>query len=260
MKRNLFSLRGALLGLTILLAASCIMNVDGPQSKYEAYVQVGYGPETMSDLGTFLSKFFNGGTDSVSVVDCFYYGPIYHYAKVSEDKTTLLGGLTMCFGVDTLVAPDRRPAPRAVCDKKGGYGGSFGYAVFHDTLSTCMPEHTIEVLIPNEESTSRPYNVYVQNTHAVVEAVKYGVGLEGGPFGNEDWMDLTIKASFNGASSGEKTVRLVDGKKLLDGWTEVDLSSMSKTNAVDLVLTSSRPDMPLYVCLDNFTFYYLEIY
>ena len=258
MKRNLF-VRGALAGLTILLAASC-MDVDGPQSKYEAYVQVGYGPEAWGQMDAFLSQFFNGGKDSVSVTESFYYGPVYHYAKVAEDKKTLLGGLTMCFGIDTLVTPDRRPAPRAVCDKNGGCGGSFGYAVFHDTLSTAMPEHTILVYIPNDESTSKPYNVFVQNTHAVAEAVRYGVGLEGGPFGDDDWMDLTFKASFRGASSGEKTVRLVDGKKMLGEWTEVDLTGMGPSDAMDLVLTSSRADMPLYVCLDNFTFYYLEVY
>lgn len=252
-------IRGALLGLTFFLAASCL-GTDGPQSRYEAYVKVGYGPESWSQMESFLSEFFKGGTDSVSVTESFYYGPVYHYAKLTEDKTELLGGISMCYGIDSLFAPDRRPARRAVCDKKGGYGGSFGYAVFHDTLSTQMPEHAIQIYIPNEESTCTPYGVYVQNTHAVVEAVKYGVGLEGGPFGNDDWMDLTFKASYKGASSGEKTVRIVDGQKLLDGWTEVDLSKMTRTDAMDLVLTSSRPDMPLYVCLDNFIFYYLEIY
>ena len=100
----------------------------------------------------------------------------------------------------------------------------------------------------------------MQNSHAVVEAVKYGIGLADGPFGEDDWMDLTFKAYYKGASAGEKTVRLVDGKKPLSEWTEVDLSSMTKTDAMDLVLTSSRPDMPLYVCLDDFVFYYLEIY
>lgn len=258
MKHNLL-VRGALVGLTIALAASC-MSMDGPQSKYEAYIQVGYGPESPTQVESFISAFFNGGADSVSVAGTFYYGPVYHYAEISEDKTTVLGGLTMCIGVDTLVAPDRRPAPWAVCDKEGGHGGSLGYAVFHDTLSTLMPDHPIETYIPNDESTCMPYLVYVQNSHAVVEAVKYGVGLSGGPFGDSDWMDLTIKASRNGASAGEKTVRLVDGKKLLEGWTEVDLSKMTEADAVDLVLTSSRSDMPLYVCLDDFIFYYLEIY
>lgn len=258
MKHNL-SVRVALMGLTILLSASCL-NVDGPQSKYEAYVQVGYGPENSSQLETFLTTFFNGGKDSVSVAGSFSYGPVYHYAKVDEGTKTLQGGIAMCIGVDSLVAPDRRPARWAVCDKDGAHGGSFGYAVFHDTLSTLMPEHTIETFIPNDESTCKPYAVFVQNSHAVVEAVKYGVGLEGGPFGDDDWMDLTIKAFRKGASAGEKTVRLVSGKKPLEEWTEVDLSKMSEADAVDLSLTSSRPDMPLYVCLDDFIFYYLEIY
>ena len=258
MKPNLF-VRVALVGLTIIMAASCL-GMDGPQSKYEAYVQVGYGPENPSQLESFLAAFFNGGKDSVSVTGSFSYGPVYQYAKLSEDEKTILGGIAMCIGRDTLFAPDRRPAPWAVCDKGGGNNGTFGYAVFHDTLSTLMPEHAIQTYIPNDQSTCKPYMVFVQNSHAVVEAVKYGVGLEGGPFGEGDWMDLTNKATRNGASAGEKTVRHVDGKKLLEGWTEVDLSKMEEADAVDLSLTSSRPDMPLYVCLDDFVFYYLEIY
>ena len=256
MKVNLMK-RGALLGLLVLSAVACFKPMDDVQSRYEAYVQVRYEPYSYGDLPQFLSEFFKGGTDSVSVSESFYYGPVYHYAKQDEDGA--FGGFAMCIGMDTTVTPSRRPAPLAVCDV-GGNSKSIGYAVFHDTLSVLMPEHDVLVYIPNDESTAKPHNVYVQNTHAVVEAVKYGVGLADGPFREGDWMDLTFKASFKGEPAGEKKVRLVDGTHLLDKWTEVDLSEMTKSDALDLTVSCSRPDMPLYVALDDLCFYYLEVY
>ena len=256
MNKNLMK-RCAPLGLVALLAISCFKPMDDVQSRYEAYVQVRYEPTSYSDLPQFLSDFFKGGTDSVSVTESFYYGPVYHYAKL--DEAGGFGGFAMCIGMDTLVTPDRRPAPLAVC-AVGGNSKSMGYAVFHDTLSVLMPEHDVLVYIPNDESTAKPHSVFVQNTHAVVEAVKYGVGLADGPFKEGDWMDLTFKGSFKGNPSGEKKVRLVDGTRLLDKWTEVDLSDMTKSDALDLSITCSRPDMPLYAALDDLCFYYLEIY
>lgn len=256
MKENLMK-RCALLGLLALSAVACLNPMDDVQSKYEAYVLVRYEPYGYDDLPQFLSDFFKDGTDSVSVNESFYYGPVYHYAK--QDGDDRFGGFAICIGMDTLVTPTRRPAPLAVCDVRG-HEKSMGYAVFHDTLSVLMPEHDVLVYIPNDLSTAKPYNVFVQNTHAVVEAVKYGVGLADGPFKEGDWMDLTFKGSFKGESSGEKKVRLVDGTHLLDKWTEVDLSELTKTDALDLTVTCSRPDMPLYVALDDLCFYYLEIY
>ena len=250
--------RFALLGLLALSAVSCFDIFNGPRGRYESYMQIRYEPQSYSELQEFLDNIFNGGKDSVAVRDSFFYGPVSHYAKQSADKKRF-GGFAMCIGVDTLVGPDRTPVPAAVFDK-GGNDGSLGYAVFHDTTSVLMPDHDILVYIPNDESSASPYNVFVQNTHAVVEAVKYGVGLADGPFRENDWMDLTFKAFFKGKPAGEKKVHLVNGTHLLEGWTEVDLSAMSLSDELKLSITCSRPDMPLYVALDDLCIHYLEIY
>ena len=257
MKTNLMK-RCALLGLLTLTAVSCFNVFDGPRSRYEGYIQVRYEPQSYSELQEFLNTLFQGGKDSVSVRDSFFYGPVAHYAKPGVDKKHF-GGFAMCIGVDTLVSPDRRPAPLAVCDSSGN-AKSLCYAVFHDTTSVLMPEHDILVYIPNDESSASFYSVFVQNTHAVVEAVKYGVGLSGGPFRETDWMDLTFKAFYKGNPAGEKSVHLVKGTQILEEWTEVDLSKMSQADELKLSITCSRPDMPLYVALDDLYVHYLEIY
>ena len=61
-------------------------------------------------------------------------------------------------------------------------------------------------------------------------------------------------------SAGEKSVRLVDGTKVLGEWTEIDLSKLGSVDALDFHLSSSRGDLPLYCCLDDLIFNYSAIY
>lgn len=256
MKRKMI-IRFASLGLIALLAASCFSLDDG-SSKNDWYIQVRNEPDNPSDYESFMKTMFNDGKDTVSFNPRVSYGPIYHFGKLTDDGK-FLGGFAFCIGKDTLTAPDRRPARFAVCDD-GGNNGTLGYAVYHDTIPSLLPDHAVEVYIPNELSSCTPALVYVQNTHAVVEAVKYGVGLADGPFQAGDYLSVTFKSSRGGKAVGEKTFRLVDGPKLLDGWTEVDLSDLKSMDALDISLASNRPDMPLYVCLDDFVYRYIEIY
>ena len=250
-------LRGAFLGVAALLAAACF-EFGNVGSKYEADILVHYEPDYYYQQEDFINQFFKGGADSVYVGEYFSTGPCTHYAK-PDPAGRLLGGFALCMGVDTLAAPDRRPARFAVFDK-GGYGESLAYAVFHDTLTSLMPEHAITFYIPNDDSYCSPNVVFVQNVQAVVQAVKYGNDLAGGPFTEDDFLTLTFTGSFKGNAKGSKTVKLVDGKRLLEEWTEVDLTSMSNIDALDLHLESSRPDLPLYCCIDNLYFHYLEVY
>ncbi len=62
---------------------------------------------------------------------------------------------------------------------------------------------------------------------------------------------MTFTGVKGGQSTGTKVVKLVDGTKLLEKWTEVDLSSLGFIEHLDLHLESSRPDCPLYCCIDN---------
>lgn len=250
-------IRGALLGALSLLACGCLDNMAGG-SHYETTVIVHYEPEYYYDLDDFLDVFFDGGKDTVSVTKYLSLGPLCHNTTVAADSS-LIGGFAMCIGVDTLAAPDRKPSRFAVFDK-GGKDESIAYAVFHDTLATLMPEHAITFAIPNESSTCSPLSVYVQNVQAVVQASRYGIGLADGPFGLNDHLTLTIKGFMKGKALGSKSVKLVDGTHILEGWTEVDLSSFGDVDAMDFSLESNRPDLPLYCCLDDLMFHYVEVY
>lgn len=250
-------IRCALVGATALLTAACF-SLNDVGSKSDRYIQVFFEPENAYDYSSFLSSLFDGGKDTVSVNEWLYHGPIYFHSNVAEDGS-LIGGFALCYGTDTLSAPDHKPSRYAVFDKSGN-SGSFAYVVFQDTIPSLMPEHAVQVYLPNGESSCVPVGFFVQNTNEVVMAVLYGTGLSGGPFTSDDYLQLTVTATLNGTAAGQQTIRLVDGTRLLDGWTEVELKDFSPMDAMDLKLTSSRPDMPLSMCLDDCVYHYVEIY
>ena len=250
-------IRGALIASVALLLASC-MSTDGPSSQYQVYVSVPGEVSTLSEWTEILSAYFNEGKDSATVREYLTVGPVTLCSQLKSDGS-LAGGFALCYGVDTLDTPDRAPARFAVFDK-GGNEKSLLYTVFHDTLETLMPEHPVVIGLPTDESSCLPVCVFVQNVQAVVQAVRHGTGLAGGPFGPDDYLTLTVTGSLNGVSAGEKSVRLVDGTKVLGEWTEIDLSKLGSVDALDFHLSSSRGDLPLYCCLDDLIFNYSAIY
>lgn len=247
---------GALLGAVSLIVSGCL-DFNGNKSTYEGNILIHYEPDYMQDLDKFMHDFFKDGADSVSVNENFTVWPVTHFAEVDEDKN-LIGGFALCTGIDTLDTPERRPARFAVFDD-GGCDKTLAYAVFHDTLATLMPEQQILVHLSSAESSCTPTKIFVQNVQAVVQAVKHGVGLSGGPFTSDDFLTLTIIGYRGEASTGRTTVKLVDGTRILEKWTEVDLSPLGAVERIELHLESSRPDCPLYCCIDNFLFHYIDI-
>ena len=248
---------GAFLSAVALTVSGCF-SLDENKSTYEGNILVHYEPDYDYEEEEFLHDFFNDGKDSVSINKYLSVGPVTHYSNVDEDKE-LVGGFALCIGIDTLATPDRRPARFAVFDN-GGCDKSLAYAVFHDTLSTLMPEKLIEIFLSSEESSCEPKKVFVQNVQAVVQAAKNGVGLSGGPFTADDFLTLTFTGYKGNVSRGSKVVKLVDGTKILDKWTEVDLSSLGSINHLELHMEASRPDCPLYCCIDNLLFHYRDVY
>ena len=250
---------GAFLCAVALTVSGCF-KLTTPESKYELNKLIRYEPENEYDVAKFMQTLFNDGADSVSVHEYLTIDKVItHNSKVTTkneetSKTELIGGFAMCIGIDTIATPDRRPQRYAVFDD-GGYGKSLAYVVYHDTLSTLLPEHSIDFYVPNEQSNCKLQYVFVQNVQAVVQAVKHGTGLAGGPFTADDFLTLTFTGVRGGASTGTQVVKLVDGTKLLDKWTEVDLSSLGYVEHLDLHMESSRPDCPLYCCLDNLAFH-----
>jgi len=251
-------IRCAFLCAAILAAASCLTNQDGPTNKYDGYVSVMFEPENAYLINDFLATYFNGGKDTVAVIEYFATSPATHCSTLGEDRS-LVGGIALCTGSDTLATPDRAPSRFAVYDEFGN-GDSYVYAVFHDTTSTLMPEHDILLYVPNEDSSCSMVALFVQNVQATVQAALYGNGLSGGPFTSEDYLTLTVTGFKNGAQTGQKTVKLIDGTRPLEEWTEVDVTSLGSIDAVDYTLASSRSDFPLYCCVDDEVFHYSIIY
>ena len=249
--------RCAFLGAAALAAVSCFSGLDG-QSKYSGYALVAFEPENAYEWESFVNQFFNGGKDTVIAYPYFTTGSVSVCAKLTDDDV-FQGGFALCRGVDTLAVAGRKPSCFAVYDK-GGNQESYGYAVFHDTTATLMPEHAVLAPVPNAESSNAPTVVFVQNVQATVQAARLGTGLAGGPFGAGDYLTLTVTGYKGTAKTDEKSVALISGTEPLKEWTEVDLSGLGSVDALDFHLTSNRDDMPLYCCIDDLVIHITEIY
>ena len=250
--------RCALLGAAALMAAACFTDQDY-SSQYDYQVVIQFEPDADYQWEDFLKTFFNDGKDTVAIHENFSNGPIYHYAEIG-DTDGFRGGLVMARGKDADASADRKPSRFAVFDENGGYKGSKAYAVFHDTTAVLMPEHLIKISIPNVDSFCEIQGMFVQNVQAAYQAAKYGVGLADGPFTQEDYLVLTVTGYKGTAQTGQKDIKLVNGTDAIREWKEMDLSSLGKVDALDFHLASSRPDFPLYCCVDAMTYHYKEVY
>ena len=254
---NKLTARCALLGAAALLAAACFDEQDYT-SQYDCQVVIQFEPDEDYQWEEFVKTFFNDGKDTVGIHKNFSNGPIYHFAETGGNGG--FGGLALARGKDADASADRAPSRLAVFDEKGGYKGSKAYAVFHDTTSALMPEHVIKIAVPNVDSYCETQGMFVQNVQAVYQAAKYGVGLAGGPFTEDDYLVLTVTGYKGTTQTGQKEVKLVNGTNAIREWTDVDLSALGKVDALDFHLSSSRADLPLYCCVDNMVYHYKEIY
>lgn len=262
--------RCALLGAAAFLAAACFSKQDF-NTQYDTQVLIRFEPDADYQWDNFVNEFFNGGKDTVGFHGSFALEPIFHYARLDTvkwetghhakpDTVFFRGGLVISRGKDADASVGRKPSRFAVYDEKGGNKGTKAYAVFHDTTAALMPKHLIEIAIPNVDSYCEPKFMMVHNVQAVYQAVKYGVGLADGPFGEEDYLTLTV-TGYNGTSeTGHKDVKLVDGTNAIKEWTEVDLSGIGHIDNLQFHLTSSRPDLPLYCAVDDMSYHYFVLY
>lgn len=252
-------IRGALLGAAVLAVSACFGISDGTGSKAEGNALIHYEPDNYYETDDFLHQFFNEGKDTVSVNKFLSYAHMTHYSTVDETTHALVGGFALCIGADMDASPERKPSRFAVYDK-GGHQESLAYVVFHDTTAALMPEHVVKFYLPTTASSIQTSSMYVQNVQAVVQAVKHGVGLADGPFTGEDYLKLVVTGSFRDKVTDTVETLLVDGTKMPSEWTKVDLTKLGTVDVVDLRLVSSRPDLPLYCCIDSFSYHYAEIY
>ena len=256
MKRKM--IRCALLGAVALLAASCFGKNDF-RNEYDAHLLVKFEPDYDYEWDEFLNKLFDGGKDTIACAPSISLGPIYHFAKL-DDADDFLGGICLARGKDADASAGRKPSRFAVFDADGGNKKSRAYAVFHDTTAAQMPEHIIQVLVPNATSSCSMEYAFVHNVQAAVQAAVHGTGLAEGPFQAGDYLKLTFTGMLNKQATGTKEVALIDGTSYLKEWTTVDLSDLGKIDELGLHLSSSRADFPLYCCLDDMGYHYIEIY
>ena len=250
--------RCALLGAAALLTAACFSSQDY-KTEYDYQLLVHYEPDEDYQWDEFVKEFFNNGMDTVAFFANFSVGPVYHFATIS-DTDGFQGGMVLARGKDADASAERKPSRFAVYDENAGYKGSKAYAVFHDTTAALLPEHTIQIAIPNAASYCEAKGMFVHNVQAVYLAVKHGVGLAGGPFTEDDYLVLTVTGYKGSTQTAQKEVKLVNGTNAIAEWTEVDLTTLGKVDAIDFHLTSSRSDLPLYCCVDSMGYHYYEIY
>lgn len=250
--------RCALLGAAVLFMTACFTGQDY-SSQYDSQILVQFEPDQEYQWEEFAMTFFNNGKDTVSFHEIFSVGPVSHFSKLN-DAGGMQGGLALARGKDADASQGRKPSWFAVFDKDGGYKGSKAYAVFHDTTATLMPEHLVQIAIPNVDSYCEPKVMFVHNVQAVYQAVKTGAGLAGGPFKEDDYLVLTVTGFKGTNQTGKAEVKLVNGTNAVVEWTEVDLSPLGKADYIDMHLSSSRSDLPLYCCVDNMGYRYFELY
>ena len=251
-------IRCALLGAAALLAAACFGKQDF-RNEYDTHLLVQFEPDYEYEWDDFLDKLFNGGMDTIACSPSIFIGPVYHFSKL-DDAGNFLGGICLARGKDADASVGRKPSRFAVYDANVGNQKSRAYAVFHDTTATLMPEHTIQIVVPNATSSCTPEYMYVHNVQAAVQAAVHGVGLAEGPFQANDYLKLTVTAMLDKKVAGTKEVSLIDGTSYLKEWTKVDLADIGRIDGLDLHLSSNRADFPLYCCLDDMGYHYVEIY
>ena len=251
-------IRCALVGAMAVMAAACFSQEDYT-TKYESNILVEFEPENYYEWADFEAQVFGGDSDTVAFHPAFSFGPVYHYAKL-DDADGFQGGLVLCQGKDTDASASRKPSRFAVYDQDGGNNKSYVYAVFHDTTATLMPEHVIQIGIPNEEFSCTFTSMYVHNVQAAVQAALTGAGLADGPFQAGDFLTLTVTGYKGTKTAGTVDIKLIDGTQVVNEWKKLETTTIGSIDALDLHLTASRSDFPLYCCVDDMLYHYYEIY
>ena len=238
--------RVVILAAIALMAASCL----GKNTYYKAtsteIADFEYTDLTVQDFGQ----------DSLYVPkdEAFAGGGCMAFFNTKKQDGTLDGGCALTIGCDPRLREGYVPLkPWLVfLPKKSEKDNTLMVLKFSDS----MPEKTAIFFVPSEKSTASPSILRVNNCVQMVNAVRFGTGLTGGPFVKDDWVKLTIKGLLKGNATGSAEVALADFKTYQDSvvttWTNVDLSGLGVTDQLEFELTSSRTDIPRYVCMDDF--------
>ena len=214
-------------------------------------------PVTYDAYGTDPFDYFSK-PDSTLFTEAYYVDVVGFMSKMvgEGDKKTFAGGCMYSMGRDTVLTGFHSPSTYKVHCHYGAAQKSLAYMVFYQSAN--MPESPMTVTLANDQCYCKPVVVYVNNTNLVVNAVRNGTMLNGGPFKEGDWAKLTIKGSLKGSACGEVSINLADYKAFRDSviteWTPVDLKDISNCDKLNFEITSSRSDFPKYACFDTWYF------
>lgn len=178
-------------------------------------------------------------------------------SKVSGEGTdaVMVGGWTLSMKKGSL-DENGQPTPFCAAGNARGYQNSNTYAVFYENPdpSRMAEQDVLFDFSRVSNPTCIPVGCMVNNTSAVVTAVK---NPETG-FGSGDYVKLTVTGYWKGVQVGTAEKYLVDYRGaepvLLTKWDAFDLSKIAgNVDKLKFHLESSKPGIPPYFCMDNFS-------
>ncbi len=221
--------------MTAVAAVSCLGD-EGPtySASYTAVSTFEYGNVCGSDSLYFENQIGLG----MSWQDLFFYH------KLNDAKTEFEGG----FVVSCLKGSGRSDMDMFRVNKGIGYDRSMNYAVFvYDQDSSRMPARSMD-FTASQIGTCKMVGCSVNNTAAVVEAVK-------NHFEPGDKLTLNLTGYLDGKETGTDVIVLAERTEQKDSiitdWKVCMFVKLGHVDYVDMKVVSTKPEVPTCVCIDD---------
>lgn len=220
--------------MTAVCAASCFGDGPSYSRSYNLSATFEYGNICGSDSLYFENQLGEG----VSWQDLAFYH------KLNSDKSEHLGG----FVISCLDGNKRSGKDLFRVNKGTGYYGSATYAVFHDSKDASMMPELAVGFMADKIGTCKVIGCYVNNTAAVVDAVK--TYFEPG-----DKLTLNLTGYLGGKKTGTDVIVLAERTQQKDSiiteWKPCLFPSLGYVDCIDMEIVSTKAEVPTYVCIDN---------
>ncbi|MCQ2135051.1 MAG: DUF4465 domain-containing protein [Bacteroidales bacterium] len=136
-----------------------------------------------------------------------------------------------------------------------GKGRTIFAVYYQNPQESLNPEEKSGIIfLGSTMADCRPSLCQITNTGLVADMIINGAeGFE--PFKQGDYLKVTFigyKNDVKGASVSKDLARYDGTLTVLKEWTDMELKGLGSVTSVDVRLESNRPDLPLYVCIDNF--------
>lgn len=177
----------------------------------------------------------------------FYCADMNFYHKVDTVGKAFKGGFLLSYlDIPKSEVTEGLENRYRVNNLKGSIRNTF--AVFHQNDdASLMPKNDAE-FIYTKYGTCVMTGCYVNNTVMVADSVKAN-------FQPGDRLIVKATGWLNGQKTGDAEVTLADFSvqkdSIVSTWTPFDLSKLGSVQYVDFEVISTRPEIPLYFCIDN---------